>query len=110
MFVLPFALYFGLQGDKTHPPRVLLPQIKNGAAITSYASINADFIYKLKTIMPKCTDIEDVKQVMKASPKGYVISRKRYQTELEEIEGLYYVDEAKDTFENPTSLLMGWGN
>jgi len=42
--------------------------------------------------------------------KGYVISRTSYQAELEQIKGLVYVTEARDTFENPTTLIMKWGD
>lgn len=110
VIILMFFHIIFPQVDKTHPPRILIPQMDTSAPIISYISLNPAFVYALEREIPKYQTVEEIKAAMERSPKGFVISRKRHLEDLQQIDGLIYVDEAKDTFEKPTSLLMRWGD
>ncbi len=107
--LLFFYLIFP-QVDAENPTRKLIPYMDTKAEIISYKRLNAAFVFELQREIPKYNELEDVRKAMASAPKGYVISRKSFREELEQIEGLSYVDECRDTFENPTSLLMKWGD
>lgn len=110
VIILMFFHVIFPQVDETHPPRRLIPQMDTQAHIVSYVSLNPAFVYALKRDIPKYNSVEELKVMMTKYPKGYIISRKRHLEVLQQIPGLVYIDEAKDTFEKPSSLLMRWGN
>ena len=107
--LLFFYLIFP-QVDAENPTRRLIPYMDTQAEIISYKRLNAAFVFELQREIPKYNEIKDIREAIASAPKGYVISRRSFREELEQIEGLSYVDECKDTFENPTSLLMKWGD
>ena len=87
-----------------------VPFIDTSSEIVAYKSFNSAFVFELKRVITNYRDIEAIKSQMSQHETGYVISRTEHQEELEQIEGLMYVTEARDTFENPTTLIMKWGN
>ena len=95
--------------DRENPVRKTLPHMDTSQKIIGYKRVNAAYIFALQREVKKYNTPEEVKAIMATYKSGYLISRKRYQTELEKIEGLVYLMEAKDTFENPTTLIMKWG-
>ena len=107
--LLFFYLIFP-QVDAENPTRKLIPYMDTQAEIISYKRLNAAFVFELQREIPKYNEIKDIREAIASAPKGYVISRRSFREELEQIEELSYVDECKDTFENPTSLLMKWGD
>ena len=96
------------QVDAENPTRKLIPQMDTSLPIISYERLNAAFVFELQMVIPRYSGLEEIKAAIQNDPRGYIISRSRYREELEEIEGIQFVDEARDTFENPTSLLMYW--
>ena len=109
IILLFFYLIFP-QVDAENPTRKLIPLMDTDSQVISYKRLNAAFVFELQREIPKYEELADIEEAMKQSSKGYVISRKVYLEELEQIPGLNYVGEARDTFENPTSLLMSWGD
>jgi len=107
--VLFFHLIFP-QVDAENPVRKTLPYIDSTAKIVAYKRLNAAFVFELEREITVFPDLEGIRSQMRKSDKGYVISRTSYLEELEQIEGLQYVTEARDTFEHPTTLIMKWGN
>ena len=96
------------QVDAENPTRKLIPQMDTSLPIISYERLNAAFVFELQMVIPRYSGLEEIKAAIQNDPRGYIISRSRYREELEQIEGIQFVDEARDTFENPTSLLMYW--
>ncbi len=95
--------------DAENPVRKTLPYIDTSEEVVSYKAVNAAFVFSLQRHIPKYAGLADLKAQMQKYSKGYVISRTQYRDELEEIEALEYVTEARDTFENPKTLIMRWG-
>jgi 4-amino-4-deoxy-L-arabinose transferase-like glycosyltransferase len=107
--VLFFHLIFP-QVDAENPVRKTMPFIDTSSEIVAFKSFNSAFVFELKRVITNYRDAEAIKSQMRQHETGYVISRTEHQEELEQIEGLIYVTEARDTFENPTTLIMKWGN
>lgn len=105
--ILFFYLIFP-QVDAQNPVRKILPQLDTTAHIISYQRINPAFVFELEREITRYVDLSEIQRVMLQHEKGYVISRTDYRNELEEIPGLIYEAEARDLFENPTSLVMKW--
>jgi len=107
--ILFFHLIFP-QIDAENPVRKTLPHIATSEKIIAFKRLNAAFVFELEREITNYPDLESLKAQMSRYKKGYVISRTSYQAELEQIKGLVYVTEARDTFENPTTLIMKWGD
>ncbi|GHE73477.1 ArnT family glycosyltransferase [Roseivirga thermotolerans] len=95
--------------DAENPVRKLLPQIDETQMVLSYQRLNPAFVFALEREITRFDNLDGLKEQMKQSPSGYVISRTEFRDELEQIEGLVYHSEARDLFENPTTLIMRWG-
>ena len=108
MIILFFFLAFPVI-DQENPVKKALPEIDVSQKIIGYKRVNAAYVFALQKEIKKYNDPEEIKAVMAKHSTGYVISRKRYLAELQEIVGLEYLMEARDTFENPTTLIMKWG-
>ena len=80
------------------------------AKIIAYKRLNAAFVFTLQKEIKRYDSLAPIQKVVASNPSGYVISRTEYREELEKIPGLVYHTEARDTFENPTTLVMKWGN
>ena len=79
------------------------------AKIISYKRLNAAYVFALQKQINRIDSLPVLQEAMQGFEEGYVISRTEYREELEAIPGLVYHTEAKDTFENPTTLIMRWG-
>lgn len=111
-WITTILLFFYLifpQVDAENPVRKLLPGIDKEKKVISYSRLNAAFVFALEREIPRYAQLEEVREAMQKSPSGYVISRTEYREDLETIPGLIYHSEAKDLFENPTTLIMQWG-
>lgn len=111
-WVATILLFFYLifpQVDAENPVRKLLPTLDTNRAVISYARLNPAFVFALEREIPRFAELNEVAKAMKQAPSGYLISRTEYREELETITGLVYHSEAKDLFENPTTLVMKWG-
>lgn len=106
--VLMFFYLIFPQVDAENPTNRLIPQMDTSLPIISYERLNPAFVFALQREIPRYATLDDIKTEISTKPKGYIISRKEYREELEQIPGVVFVGEAKDTFENPTSLLMYW--
>ena len=106
--ILFFYLIFP-QVDAENPVQKTLPHIDTSTHIIAFKRLNAAFVFKLERIIPKYNEVDRIQREMRDKPKGYVISRTEYRDELARIPGLEYVTEARDTFENPKTLIMCWG-
>ncbi|OEK04642.1 ArnT family glycosyltransferase [Roseivirga misakiensis] len=107
MTILFFSVIFP-QVDAQNPVRKLIPELDRSAHFISYQRVNAAFIFELERVVPRYVNVEDIESAMRQYEKGYVISRTSYQEELSQIPGLMYQSEARDMFENPTTLIMRW--
>lgn len=96
--------------DNESPVRKTLPTMNTTAKIISYQRLNAAFVFTLQKEIKRYAKLTEVRKAIESSASGYVISRTEYREELEQIPGLVYHAEARDTFENPTTLIMKWGN
>jgi 4-amino-4-deoxy-L-arabinose transferase-like glycosyltransferase len=96
--------------DAESPVSKTLPTMNTEASIIAYQRLNAAFVFELKKEIKRYAKLEEIKKAIDTTPSGYVISRTEYREELEKIPGLVYHTEARDTFENPTTLIMKWGN
>lgn len=96
--------------DRESPVRKTLPTMNTEAKIIAYKRLNAAFVFTLQRKIDRYDSLAIVRKAMSSHPAGYVISRTEYREELEKIPGLVYHTEARDTFENPTTLVMKWGN
>lgn len=109
IILLFFYLLFP-QVDAENPVRKLLPGMDTSQTIISYSRLNPAFVFALEREIPRYAEVDEVKRAMARSSAGYVISRTEFREELESIPGLTYHSEARDLFENPTTLIMKWGN
>lgn len=107
VIILFFYLIFP-KVDAENPVRKLVPQMDTSAKVVSFKRLNAAFVFELEREITRYNELADIQKVMLQYEKGYIISRTEYKEELEEIPGVKYVSEARDLFENPTSLLMMW--
>lgn len=110
-WLVTILLFFHLifpQIDAESPVNKSLPKMDTSAKIIAFKRLNAAFVFELEREITNYPDLESLKAKMSQYETGYVISRTSYQEELEQIEGLVYVTEARDTFENPTTLIMKW--
>ncbi|MBO3697320.1 glycosyltransferase family 39 protein [Roseivirga sp. E12] len=107
VIILFFYLIFP-KVDAENPVRKLVPQMDTSAKVISFKRLNAAFVFELEREITRYNDLVDIQKTMLQYEKGYIISRTEYRTELEQIPGVKYVSEARDLFENPTSLLMMW--
>lgn len=96
--------------DRESPVRKTLPTMNTEAKIVAYKRLNAAFVFTLQREIKRYDTLGNITSAINAAPSGYVISRTEYREELEKIPGLIYHAEARDTFENPTTLIMKWGN
>ncbi|WP_288341083.1 glycosyltransferase family 39 protein [uncultured Roseivirga sp.] len=111
-WIATILLFFYLifpQVDAENPVRKLVPQMETSKAMISYARLNPAFVFALEREIPRFSTLQEIEEAMSQAPSGYVISRTDYREELEQIDGLEYHSEAKDLFENPTTLVMKWG-
>lgn len=95
--------------DRESPVRKTLPTMNTEARIISYKRLNAAFVFTLQREVKRYDSLKYIRNEVLTAPSGYVISRTEYREELENIPGLVYHTEARDTFENPTTLIMKWG-
>lgn len=112
-WVATILLFFYLifpQVDAKNPVRKLLPGMDTTKTIISYSRLNPAFVFALEREIPRYAELDEIKEAMNQSPSGYIISRTEYRDELETIPGLKYHSEARDLFENPTTLVMQWGD
>ncbi len=96
--------------DRESPVRKTLPTMNTEARIIAYKRLNAAFVFTLQREVKRYDTLQNIASDISNAPAGYVISRTEYREELEKIPGLVYHSEARDTFENPTTLVMKWGN
>jgi len=111
VWLVTILMFFYLafpQVDAENPTRKFIPQMDASLPVISYARLNPAFVFELKRIIPRYAELDALKAVIQDEPRGYIISREKYRQELEQIDGVVFVDKARDTFENPTSLLMYW--
>lgn len=112
-WTVTIMLFFHLifpQVDAENPVRKTLPGMDTSEQIIAYKRLNAAFVFALQKEVKRFNELKEIRASMAGSAAGYVISRTEYREELESIPGLVYHDEARDTFENPTTLIMKWGN
>ena len=110
-WVTTILLFFYLifpQVDAENPVQKLLPQMDTNKTIISYARLNPAFVFALEREIPRFAELDEIRAAMAGSDSGYIISRTEYREELESIPGLVYHAEARDLFENPTTLVMKW--
>lgn len=107
LIILFFHLIFP-KVDAENPVRKLVPQIDTEAKIISYQRINPAFVFELEREITRFTELAQIQATILQHEKGYIISRTNYREDLEQIPGVQYVSEARDLFENPTTLLMMW--
>lgn len=98
------------QVDEISPVRKTLPTMNTSAEIISYKRLNAAFVFALQKEIKRTDQLDKIGEMVMAHESGYIISRTEYREELELIPGVVYHTEARDTFENPTTLIMKWGN
>lgn len=108
MSILFFHLIFP-QVDAENPVRKTLPQMDTSSKIIAFKRLNPAFVFALQREVPMYNTKAEILKYMAAHPQGYIISRTEYQEELETIPGLTFQAKARDTFENPTTLIMSWG-
>ncbi len=112
-WIITIILFFFLaypQVDAENPVRKTLPVMNTDQKIIAYKRLNAAYVFKLQRQISRYDNLEMIRTAMRQNPSGYVISRTEYREELETIEGLNYLTEERDTFENPKTLIMTWGN
>lgn len=114
LWIITSFLFFQFifpQVDKQNPVRQLLPTMNTeDNRIIAYQQFNSAFVFSLQKIIPRFATPTEIESEMAKHNSGYVISRKSRLAELLEIEGLEYHGEFQDLFENPTTLIMRWGN
>ena len=96
--------------DAISPVRKTLPTMNTKAEVISYKRLNAAFVFALQKEIKRTDNLDKLGEMVMAQESGYIISRTEYRNELELIPGVVYHSEARDTFENPTTLIMKWGN
>lgn len=95
--------------DAENPVRKTLPTMDTSETVIAYKRLNAAYVFALQKEIKRFDNLDQLGERVMAEESGYVISRTEYREELEAIPGLVYHSEAKDTFENPTTLVMKWG-
>ena len=110
-WVVTILLFFYLifpAVDAENPMRKILPQLDQTAYFVAYQQVNPAFVFALEREVPRQAELSEIRKAMLQHKKGYVISRTEYRTQLEQIPGLVYKAEARDIFEESTSLIMKW--
>jgi len=112
-WIITTLLFFHLiypKVDEISPVRKTLPSMDTSVEIISYKRLNAAFVFELQKQIKRTDRLDRIGEMVMAKESGYIISRTEYREELELIPGVVYHTEARDTFENPTTLIMKWGN
>lgn len=108
-WAITIVLFFHViypQADQINPVRQTLLTMDTSAKIIGFKKFNPAFVFALKREV-KCLDkVEEVRSIVAAHQSGYIISRTEYREELEKIPGVVYHTEARDTFEEPVTLIM----
>jgi 4-amino-4-deoxy-L-arabinose transferase-like glycosyltransferase len=111
-WIVTVVLFFHLifpQVDAENPVRKTLPTMDTDQTLIAFKRLNPAFVFALQREIPMMDDLEEIKIRMASSPSGYIISRTEFQEELATIPGLVFHAKARDTFENPITLVMKWG-
>lgn len=110
-WIVVTLLFFHLifpQVDAENPVRKLTPELDQTAHIISYKRINPAFVFELERVVKRYDSVTKIQAEMLKYDKGYIISRTSYREELEELPGVLFKSQARDLFENPTTLIMQW--
>ena len=110
-WAITIVLFFHViypQADHINPVRQTLPTMDTSAKIIGFKKFNPAFVFALKREVSCADKLEEVRSIVAAHQSGYIISRTEYREELEKIPGVVYHTEARDTFEEPVTLIMKW--
>jgi hypothetical protein len=91
--------------DKENPVAKLLPSIDMDKPLIAYKIYNSSFSFYIRKPIPTFDTMGDLKNQIDKIDEGYILTRKSYSEELEQVDDIELIGEAKDIFEIPTTVV-----
>ena len=93
--------------DQLNPVARLWPSMDTGKPVAAYRIYNSAFSFYLKRPVPTLQTPEAMADYIRETGEGYIITRKVFMEELEGLDNITVIGEAKDIFEIPTTVVYG---
>ncbi len=102
-----YFFYSGYPGvyDK-NPVAVSLQQMEDGVPVLYYKQVNQAFTFHLERKVPCVKSSAQLLEFLHDRSRVYVLSRKEYWEEIEDIGGMSLIYDGTDTFEKPVTILV----
>jgi len=91
--------------DQNNPVAKLLPALDIEKPIAVYKIYNSAFSFYIKKPIPTFNTPEELNHYVKETGEGYILTRKVFTSDLEQLEKIEIIGEAKDIFEIPTTVI-----
>ncbi len=99
-----FFYYIFPKIDRQNPVMVMLPLIDKSKPVVSYKGFNPAFAFYLRKPIKKFSNPENLVKYL--TDGSYVLTRKKYLKDIENIKGLKVLKIRRDLFEKTTSVLL----
>ena len=106
-FLLTNVLFFAKAYPAVYaenPVSASLGFVNRQSKLVGYKLMNPAFVFNLQRIIPGFESPGDLKKYLETNPDALIISRKKYQPEVDSL-GLQVVFEQRDTFEKPVTVI-----
>ena len=91
--------------DNANPVAKLLPSMDTEKPIAAYKIYNSAFSFYIKKPIPTFQTPEELDQYIRETEEGYILTRKVFNDEINQVENIEIIGEAKDIFEIPTTVI-----
>lgn len=89
-----------------NPVSEALPQMNTERPLLYYKLGNPAFVFNTQRIIPRASRESELRELLRQYPDAYIITRKRYLSELQPLGPWRTVSESRDTFERPITLVL----
>lgn len=94
------------QVDKKNPVARILPMMDRNLSVASYKIYNPAFSFYIRKTFTPIESKNALETYIKDGNQGYIITRKAFSDEINDIKKLKKIAEAKDIFEIPTTTVF----
>ena len=91
--------------DKFNPVARLLPAMDPEKPFAAYKIYNSAFSFYLQKPVHTFQTPQELEKYIKETGQGYILTRKVLASEINQIEGIEVMGEARDIFEIPTTVI-----
>ncbi|MEM6299003.1 MAG: glycosyltransferase family 39 protein [Bacteroidota bacterium] len=91
--------------DRENPVQVVFSEVSPETDFIGYRKVNPAFVFNLQRSVPTFESLDSLRAQLRRNPDFYIISVKKYEDELKQIEGLEEVIRQRDLFERPTTTV-----